>query len=98
MRSLEEAAERAGWPSPVEGTLAEILGALAERRAAGRLFTLALDLPTGLDADTGAVLGPIVESDLTVTLGAPKRGLFEVPGRNHCGRIEVADIGLPPSG
>jgi NAD(P)H-hydrate epimerase len=84
-----------GTSRPVEGRLADLIAALAERRAGGGLFTLALDLPTGVDSDSGAVSGAVVDADLTVTLGAPKRGLFEAPGRAHCGRIEVADIGLP---
>lgn len=56
---------------------------------------LALDLPSGVDADTGAVLGVAIHATTTVTFGAHKRGLAQRPGRTHAGRVWVADIGVP---
>jgi len=58
------------------------------------LRVLALDLPSGLDADTGQVLGVAVEADATVTFGLPKLGLVLEPGRSRAGRILVARIGI----
>lgn len=58
---------------------------------------VAVDLPSGLDADTGAVLGVAVTADCTVTIGCPKRGLALEPGRSRAGRIEVAHIGIAES-
>lgn len=58
---------------------------------------LAVDLPSGICADTGRVLGTAVQADLTVTLGLPKRGLLLFPGAACTGRLEVADIGIPPA-
>jgi hydroxyethylthiazole kinase-like uncharacterized protein yjeF len=58
---------------------------------------LAVDLPSGLDADTGAVPGPCVKADRTVTFALPKRGLLVYPGRGQAGEIVVADIGIPRS-
>lgn len=58
---------------------------------------LAVDLPSGLDADTGAVLGEAVRATLTVTLVARKPGLLRARGPELCGRIVVAEIGIPRS-
>ncbi|HHV94678.1 MAG TPA: NAD(P)H-hydrate dehydratase [Firmicutes bacterium] len=58
---------------------------------------LSVDLPSGLDADTGAVPGCCVKASVTVTLAAPKVGLLVYPGRNYVGELFVADIGIPPS-
>ncbi len=57
---------------------------------------MALDLPSGLNADTGAVDDACVAADLTVTLGYPKHGLFLFPGAGMLGQLVVADIGIPP--
>jgi NAD(P)H-hydrate epimerase len=58
--------------------------------------TVALDVPTGLHSDTGAVLGTAVRADRTVTLAAPKVGLQVGEGPPHAGPVEVVDIGIPP--
>jgi len=58
-------------------------------------LTLAVDIPTGVDASSGALLGTAVWADVTVTFGLPKLGLAFHPGRERAGRIEVADIGFP---
>ena len=58
-------------------------------------LVLAVDIPSGLSADTGAVLGEAVVADTTVTFGLPKVGHYCYPGRSYCGRVEVADISLP---
>jgi NAD(P)H-hydrate epimerase len=57
---------------------------------------VSVDLPSGLDADTGAVWGTAVFAALTVTLACPKRGLYLGAGLNHAGKIRVGDIGIPP--
>ncbi len=56
---------------------------------------LAVDLPSGLDADTGGPLGTCVQADRTVTIGLPKRGLLVHPGAEFAGKLEVIDIGFP---
>ncbi len=58
-------------------------------------FRLAVDLPSGLDADTGRVLGVAVRADLTVTYGFAKIGMAVYPGIEYCGRVEVVDISIP---
>ena len=55
---------------------------------------VSVDLPSGVDASTGEVVGAAVDADLTVTFHAPKLGLVVAPGRFHVGRVVVADIGL----
>jgi NAD(P)H-hydrate epimerase len=63
--------------------------------AAGRPV-VAVDVPSGLDSDTGRRLGGCVQADLTVTFGLPKAGLLQPPGEQAAGRLEVVDIGIPP--
>ncbi len=55
----------------------------------------AVDLPTGVDADTGAVAGRAVKADLTLTMALLKRGLLFSPGRECCGLVEIVDICMP---
>lgn len=56
---------------------------------------VSLDIPSGLDADTGSVLGTAVRADLTITFAHPKLGLLTPRGLEHTGLLEVADIGVP---
>ena len=58
------------------------------------LYTVAVDIPSGLCADTGHPLGVAVVADATVTIGAGKPGLFVGAGPDHAGRVTVVDIGL----
>jgi len=59
------------------------------------LRIIALDLPSGLNADTGAVDPACLYADNTITLGFPKTGLLKSPGAERAGKITVADIGIP---
>jgi NAD(P)H-hydrate epimerase len=63
--------------------------------AISRPLLLALDLPTGLNADTGEVDPACPSADLTVALGLPKVGLLTFPGAARVGQLRVVDIGLP---
>jgi ADP-dependent NAD(P)H-hydrate dehydratase / NAD(P)H-hydrate epimerase len=56
---------------------------------------LALDIPTGIQGDTGAVLGCAVRADLTVTFVGLKQGLFLGDGPDYCGELCFADLGIP---
>ena len=56
---------------------------------------LSIDTPSGLDADTGGILGVCVKATVTVTMGAAKKGFFLKSGPEHTGRLIVADIGIP---
>src|SRR5438093_1367524 len=76
-----------------EGIVAAGVQALRSLDDAGTRV-VAVDLPTGVNADTGTVARRAVRADLTVTFGAPKRGQFLFPGRAFVGSLEVVDIGL----
>ncbi|MFO7769565.1 MAG: NAD(P)H-hydrate dehydratase [bacterium] len=56
---------------------------------------VAVDVPSGVDADTGAVPGAAPLAHLTVTMAYPKLGLLLYPGREHAGRVRTVDIGIP---
>jgi len=70
---------------------------VAVKKKIPKLLIIAVDIPSGLDADTGAVDPSCPYVDATVTLGYPKPGLFNFPGAGRAGRVIIADIGLPPS-
>jgi NAD(P)H-hydrate epimerase len=76
-----------------EGLLAAAVQVLRRLDDTGT-HVIALDLPTGVDADTGGIARRAVRADLTVTFGCPKRGHFLYPGRAFVGALEVVDIGL----
>jgi hydroxyethylthiazole kinase-like uncharacterized protein yjeF len=68
--------------------------AVAAQRAPGRV--VAVDLPSGIDADTGEAAGTAIQADVTITLGTWKPGLLIDPGAAHAGVVELVDIGLQP--
>ncbi|HNY91812.1 MAG TPA: NAD(P)H-hydrate dehydratase [bacterium] len=57
---------------------------------------LAVDIPTGIDADTGAVPGPAIRARATAVMARLKRGLLFSPGREQAGEIHLIDISMPP--
>lgn len=63
--------------------------------AAGRPV-LAVDLPSGLDGETGEVRGAVIKAARTITFAARKPCHLLMPGRAYCGPVEVADIGIAP--
>jgi ADP-dependent NAD(P)H-hydrate dehydratase / NAD(P)H-hydrate epimerase len=79
-----------------KGGLREPFATLAQLAANSAATTLAVDLPSGIDADTGEVEGPAVRADVTVTFGTFKPGLLIDPGSGHAGVVELVDIGLGP--
>ncbi len=82
-----------GIQGPVRGYYAKAI----ELINAAKAFVVAVDLPSGLEADTGQVSGPCVRADLTVTMGLPKLGLLLYPGREFAGEIAVGEVGYPRS-
>jgi len=58
---------------------------------------VAVDIPSGIHADSGSALGAAVDASLTVTFGLPKLGLYVGQGIDHAGIVQVADIGIPTS-
>lgn len=85
-----------GASRAIDGAMADALRALAECRARpGGPRIVAVDLPSGIDADSGRADSLAVAADLTVTFGLAKVGLHMLPGSEFAGRIEVVDIGIP---
>ena len=76
-----------GEPRPDAARLIEEINATAAP-------VVAVDLPSGIDADTGEIAGPAVHADVTVTMHGRKVGLEVAPGRFRAGEVVVADIGL----
>ena len=85
-----------GQSRPLEGIIKQTMVFLANVRAAAkRPMLLALDLPTGLNTNTGEVDAFAVRCDITFSLGYFKRGLLAFPGAAHAGELRVIDIGVP---
>ncbi len=79
----------------LSGKVRGLPGALIEALNDCGARVLAVDVPSGLDADSGEPLGLAVRAVETVTMGLPKIGLFLHPGVDYAGRVTVADIGFP---
>jgi|CXWL01.1.fsa_nt_gi NAD(P)H-hydrate epimerase len=80
-----------GLSSEVTGTYREAIELI---NGAGKPI-IAIDLPSGLHADSGAILGQAIRATLTITLGLPKLGLYVGAGIDRVGAIHVVDIGIP---
>jgi NAD(P)H-hydrate epimerase len=80
-----------GLKNGVEGMLQTVV---ADVNSSG-IPVVAVDLPSGLSADTHEVPGDAIDAALTVTLGAPKLPLVLPPAERHCGDLVIADIGIP---
>ena len=79
---------RPGLPDQVTAVLQDL--------SAAAVPVIAVDLPSGVDADTGAVPGPAVSATVTVSFGAAKPSELIEPARSHCGRIIAVDLGFVP--
>jgi ADP-dependent NAD(P)H-hydrate dehydratase / NAD(P)H-hydrate epimerase len=82
-----------GLDRAIDGWLADVVRALNASRAP----RFALDLPSGVDADTGEPLGVAVEAHVTATFAHHKLGLLTPQGARRAGRVHVVDIGVPTS-
>ncbi|HKV88161.1 MAG TPA: NAD(P)H-hydrate epimerase [Candidatus Dormibacteraeota bacterium] len=80
-----------GVSRPPEGRFAEWI----ERINRSGLAVIAIDVPSGLDADSGVAYAPCVKASVTITLGLPKAGLGKGDGPRLAGGVLVADIGVP---
>ncbi len=78
-----------------KGGLRDDASAAVAEISAGAII-VAVDVPSGVDADTGEVPGAVVRADATVTFGTWKPGLLVDPGAEHAGAVELVDIGLGP--
>jgi NAD(P)H-hydrate epimerase len=101
MTALHESLEQAalvvdalfgtGLDRTIGGILAEVVAAMNAAKAP----RVALDVPSGLDADTGVTFGVAVRADATLTFAHPKLGLLTPSGAELAGRLHVVDIGVP---
>ena len=94
VHSLVDALFGTGLTRPVEGHFLDAINCLNSLRENNSLPVVAVDLPSGLNSDTGAVLGGAVQADLTVTYAQPKPGHYH-HGGPQVGRVERVDIGIP---
>lgn len=89
-----------GLDRPATGAMAELIGQMNGMRAGGCTL-VAVDVPSGLDCDTGepgrdaSGSGPVVEADLTVALAGVKAGFMTSTAQRHVGELVVVDIGAP---
>ncbi len=79
-----------GLDRPLDARMIELLRAIGD----SGIPVLAVDVPTGLDSDSGLPLGAAIRAEATATLGAAKPGLFVGKGPDYTGRVTVLDIGL----
>jgi hydroxyethylthiazole kinase-like uncharacterized protein yjeF len=82
-----------GLARPIDGHLAALIDHVADARARG-LRVVSVDMPSGICADTGQILGRAVVADRTMTISLPKIGLALEPGRSHAGEIRVVRVGI----
>src|SRR5437660_4263915 len=86
-----------GRSRPLPDSMRTLLGRVGQEREQRQgLRIVAIDLPTGMNADTSEVDPGTIHSDITITLACPKQGFFFFPGRDYLGELYVGDIGLPP--
>jgi hydroxyethylthiazole kinase-like uncharacterized protein yjeF len=106
LEKLEEKLQRAsyvldallgtGVSRPLPESMRSLLGRVRqEREKRDTLRVIAIDLPTGMNADTGEVDPGTIPAYVTITLACPKQGFFFFPGRKFIGTLYVGDIGLP---
>ena len=78
------------------GEVRQPMASLIQRVNDAPTPVVAIDVPSGMNADTGEVTGVAIRADLTVTFVARKRGFDSPAAADHLGRVVVADIGVPP--
>ena len=81
-----------GLSRRITGNYSDIIRCVNDSEA----VVISVDIPSGIDSTTGAVLGVAVRADRTVTFGFRKQGHMLYPGRGYCGAVTVADIGFFP--
>lgn len=83
-----------GLNRPIDGECASMITKINEQKQ--RALILAVDIPSGISADSGQILGCAVCADVTVTFQEMKRGLLLYPGADYAGKVLVKDVGIVP--
>ncbi|OYD15827.1 NAD(P)H-hydrate epimerase, partial [candidate division WOR-3 bacterium JGI_Cruoil_03_44_89] len=82
-----------GFKGEIGGITAHVINLINEKG----IPVVSVDVPSGVDCENGDVGSVCVNATLTCTMCLPKRGLYLYPGKMHCGKLRVTDIGAPPS-
>ena len=82
-----------GLDRPVSGLASDVIALINKSKKK----VLSLDIPSGVNGNTGKVMGAAIKADYTVTFGLPKIGNMLYPGYEHCGELFVSHISFPPS-
>ncbi|WP_136806343.1 NAD(P)H-hydrate dehydratase [Desulfosediminicola flagellatus] len=93
--SIVDAVFGTGLTRPVEDHFASVINLINERDFAHDVPVVSVDCPSGMDADSGKVLGTCIRSDQTATYGFAKPGHYIHDSRELTGKLEVIDIGIP---
>lgn len=88
---LVDALVGTGFTGKLSGHMAQVVESMNKTNK----VVIAIDVPSGVDADTGQVSGTAVKADHTITFSLPKQGLLLYPGASYAGDVTVADIGIP---
>lgn len=83
-----------GLSRPLDGKYGALVESVNRMRKKGA-YVCSVDIPSGISADTGQVMGCAVQADLTVTFAFAKRGMLLYPGKTYAGKLIVRDIGIP---
>ncbi|MCF0135246.1 MAG: NAD(P)H-hydrate dehydratase [Lachnospiraceae bacterium] len=84
-----------GLNKPLRGFYLQVVSSINKLKKDGIFKVLSIDIPSGVDADTGKVLGEAIHADETITFCRLKPGLMLFPGCDCAGKVSVADIGIP---
>lgn len=76
---------------PLSHFLYDVINLINQEKA----YTISLDIPTGVEGDTGHIQGNAIVADLTLAVGLPKLGYYQAEGARHVGEVEVIPSGLP---
>jgi hydroxyethylthiazole kinase-like uncharacterized protein yjeF len=80
-----------GIKGEIKGEIREVIELINKNKK----FVVSVDIPSGLDADTGEIHGVCVKADLTISMGFLKKGFYFDKGPEYTGKIKVVDIGFP---
>ena len=81
-----------GLTRPVEGKYSDMIHLINRAKKP----VVSVDIPSGINGDTGEIMGIAVKADHTITFGLPKLGNMFYPGYGHCGKLYVSHISFPP--